>query len=72
MTYMDTPTTRPVAQKTFNPIKWLFHLEADYRQARTLEAADETQLQDMGLTREQSNTAFYGRFGQNRYYAKAN
>lgn len=70
MTYLETSRTRPAAVATFNPIKWLLRLEADYREADKLKKADDTRLQDMGLTRKQADTAFYGRFGQSRYYSR--
>tara|TARA_R110002051_G_scaffold129972_2_gene203724 strand:+ start:5739 stop:5942 length:204 start_codon:yes stop_codon:yes gene_type:complete len=66
MAYIETLRTRPAAPKTFNPIKWLLKLDADYRQADKLNKTSEDQLRDMGLTRKQADTVFYGRFGQDR------
>ena len=70
MTHATTAPTAPITTSKFNPIQWLFRLEAAYRQADALKNAEDHHLLDMGLTRKQADTAFYGRFGQNRYYSK--
>jgi hypothetical protein len=70
MAYLEASLTRPAAPASFNPIKWLLRLEADYRQADMLRKAVGDRLDDMGMTRKQADTAFYGRFGKHRYNSK--
>lgn len=70
MAQSTAATSRPAPSATFNPIKWLFRLEAAYRQAAQLKMTEDCHLEDMGITRQQADDAFYGRFGQNRYYSK--
>ena len=71
MTYTATTArTRPTAPAKFSPIQWLLHLEAAYREADQLKETEDHHLQDMGITRKQADSVFYGRFGQHRYYSR--
>lgn len=70
MTTTQASRARPAPRQTLNPIKWLLRLDADYRQAIHLKNADKERLDDMGLTREQANLAFFQRLGQNSYRSR--
>jgi len=70
MTQSTASSIRPAPFAIFNPILWLFRLEAAYRQAALLKKTERCHLDDMGISREQADPAFYGRFGQHRYYSR--
>jgi uncharacterized protein YjiS (DUF1127 family) len=72
MTNTATATrTRPATFAKFNPIQWLLRLDAAYREADQLKKTEGHFLKDMGISREQADTVFYHRFGQNRYYSRS-
>lgn len=70
MTHTVTaPRTATAPAASFNPIKWLFRLEAAYREADALKNAEDHHLLDMGITRKQADAVFYGRFGLHRFHS---
>jgi uncharacterized protein YjiS (DUF1127 family) len=72
MTDIATATrTRPATFIKFNPIRSLLRLAAAYREADQLKKTEGHFLEDMGISREQADTAFFQRFGQNRYYSRS-
>lgn len=70
ITTAPAAVTAPATTREFNPIRWLLRLDAAYREADKLKKSEAHRLQDMGLTRDQANSAFYGRFGEHRYYSR--
>jgi uncharacterized protein YjiS (DUF1127 family) len=71
MTGTATAThTVPSTFAKFNPIQWLLHMDAVYREADRLKKTGDRLLEDAGVSRKQVDTVFYQRFGQNRYYSK--
>ena len=66
MTYTETATTFITPTK-FNLIKWLVRLDASFREANQLKRTEAHNLEDMGITRQQANTAFYRQFAEKQY-----
>ncbi len=62
--------TRPHTTNKSNPFQWLLRVDAAYREHCKLKETEDRLLEDMGITRRQANTAFYRRYGQNRYYSR--
>lgn len=71
MTNATATQSRTAPTATFAPIKWLFAIDAAYRQSCDLKKAGIRQLKDMGITREQANQPFLQQFSQNRFYSKS-
>ncbi len=62
--------TRPITSFSFHPLQWLLRHDAAYREAQELKRTEDHHLADMGITRDEADTAFYSRFGQHRWYSK--
>ncbi|MFQ5623676.1 MAG: hypothetical protein ACE5FS_09805 [Paracoccaceae bacterium] len=45
-----------------HPLRWLMRLDAAYRQHQALKSATPGQLDDMGISREDADIAFYRQF----------
>ena len=67
MTYTETATTTFATPAKFNLIKWLIRLDASFRETDQLNKTETRNLKDMGITRQQANTAFYRQFAEKRY-----
>ena len=67
MAYTETTTNTFAALSKFSLINWLFRLDASFRDADQLKKTEAHNLEDMGITRQQANTAFYHQFAEKRY-----
>ena len=67
MTYVETAKTTFAAPVQFNLISWLVRLDTSYRESQQLRKTEGRNLKDMGITRQQANTAFYRQFAEKRY-----
>lgn len=57
-----TTATRPAKTNIFLAIlNWIARKDAAYREAQKLSRMSDERLDDMGMTREQANAAFYAR-----------
>ena len=67
MAYTETTTNTFSAPAKFNLLKWLLRLDASFHEASKMKNAEEHNLKDMRITRQQANTAFYRQFAEKRY-----
>jgi len=67
MTFTETATKTVAAPAKFNLITWFVRLDASFREASQLKDTEARNLKDMGITREQADTAFYRQFSENRH-----
>ena len=67
MAYTETSTNTFSTPIKFNLLKWLFRLDASFRDADTLKKTEDRILKDVGITRQQANVAFYRQFAEKRY-----
>lgn len=67
----DITNTHTIRQQNANRgwglLNWLQHLDAAYRQSQQLKKATPEQLNDMGISRKQADTAFLGQFRDDRW-----
>ena len=67
-----TTITKTAATTTrhprFSPLHWLMRLDAAYRQHHALKQATSEQLDDMGISRDDADTAFFRQFASKKFY----
>ena len=67
MAYTETATNTFAAPAKFNLFSWILRLEASFREANKLKNTEARILKDMGITRQQANTAFYRQLAEKSY-----
>lgn len=68
MTITFTNSIAKPRRFNLNPLRWWLRLDAAYRQHHALKQATPEQLDDMGISFEQANIAFYRQFANTKHY----
>ncbi len=66
MAHSSTVHSTPGESKIFNPIRWLVHLDSEYREAQKLKSTENRLLEDMGIPAQQADANRNSRSQENQ------